>query len=257
MRTPKRRVSFESRLSRRKYAFVFSPPWRVLQIWRFLGVDTKSFAPQRLHRGSKLVRPSASIMDPSNPFQRFSQETNTIEELSTTSLVRATNQSVSTAEVLSALRHNNNDDSDDHATNSHDTSIQPVQLASPFPINNPHALALLEQPILLSFTDWQAAHSATYLPSHHVSSASCPRHRWWEVRRASRRWFSLWSHHCPFPYHAFVKALSDTKLLIRFKSVCGRRILQIEQLRDSLNIILWFKCNSNVHGHSCVNKEKE
>ena len=133
---------------------MFSPPWRVLQIWRFLGVDTKSFAPQRLHRGSKLVRPSASIMDPSNPFQRFSQETNTIEELSTTSLVPATNQSVSTANVLSALRHNNNDDSDDHATNSHEPSIQPVRPASPTPSNVPYALPRLEQAILRSFTDW-------------------------------------------------------------------------------------------------------
>ena len=145
---------FESRLSRRKYAFVFSPPWRVLQIWRFLDVDTKSFAPQRFHRGPKLVIPSASTMDPSNPFQRFTQETNTIEELSTASLVPTPNHLVSTANVLSALRHHSNEASDDHATNSQDTSIRPVRPDFPSPPNTPYALPLLEQAILLSFTDW-------------------------------------------------------------------------------------------------------
>ena len=78
-------------------------------------------------------------MDPSTPVQRFSQETNTIEELSTVSLVLATNHSVSTANLLSALRHHSNEASDAHETNSQDTSIHPIRPASPFPINKPHA----------------------------------------------------------------------------------------------------------------------
>ena len=93
-------------------------------------------------------------MDPSNPFQRFTQETNTIEELSTASLVPTPNHLVSTANVLSALRHHSNEASDDHATNSQDTSIRPVRPDFPSPPNTPYALPLLEQAILLSFTDW-------------------------------------------------------------------------------------------------------
>ena len=93
-------------------------------------------------------------MDPSTPVQSFSQETNTIEELSRASLVPTPNHLVSTANVLSALRHHSNEASEAHETNSQDTSIRPIRPASPFPINNPHALPLLEQAILLSFTDW-------------------------------------------------------------------------------------------------------